>query len=755
MNRSLGKSPSVWQRAALALEEEPGTNWFARVIHHGARVALLLGTAVAIFLLFPAPRPADTAVLERGVVAPHDVIAEFSFDIPKSPDELLRQQVEAASGVPPIYDLRPEAADSVLADVAGFFAAIDSIVASTPSEARAAAIRTYMERHRVTPTSGSIALLSSPTRRSQLRRSIESAVRTLFPAGVAPSSVPAGISAVRVRTRGGEERLVPRDSLLTPDRFFSRAADLFPGRGADDTELQRLILISLFDASLIYNQQETEAARNRARAAVDPVKVTVLRGEKIVGAHEQIGEEEEARLAAYQAELNARGISGDPGRTFARSFGAVLYNALVLSILGALLFFFRRPLYRDSRALTLFAFLILTVSAAGAFIARFELAVELIPVTFAALIVAVLWDGRLGLLLALVLALLIAGQTPFLGVTAGFTAAIGGAAAAFSVKIVQRRSKTWLFISIISIAYVAAALTMGLMRSRELSEIWLSTGWGITNAIVASLLAIGFLPLLESFTGITTDQTLLELSDLNRKLLKRLSLEAPGTYAHTINVANLAEAASHSIGANGLLARVGAYYHDIGKLVKPQYFIENQPKGRNPHDKLKPSMSSSIIRSHVQEGLRLADQERLPEAVRRFIPEHHGTQHIAFFYDRARAADPDAQLNPVDFSYAGPKPQVKETAILMLSDAVESATRVLQDPNPTRIRELVDRLVTQKITEGQLDQSPLTLRDIDLIKDSLANVLTGMYHHRIDYPSSPSPAPEAPAESREPTASRH
>lgn len=757
MSRPLGQSRSVWERAALALDEEPGTNWFARAVHHGARLALLIATAIAIFLLFPAPRPADTAVLERGVVAPQDVIAEFTFDIPKSADELLRERVEAASGVPPIYDLDPAAADSVVRGVRSFFGSVDSIVASRPEGERAAALRQLMERHRITPTATSVELLISPGRRAQLQRSIESAVRDLFPTGVAPSSVPPGVSAVRVRSPDGTERLVPRDSLLTPDRFFGRAADRLPGEGGDATELQRLILISLFQPSLVYNQALTEAARERARAAVDPVKITVLRGEKIVGAHEQIGAEEEARLAAYQAELTARGAASDgSGNTFGRSLGAVLYNLLVLGILGVLVFFFRRPIYRDWRALTLFAVLILTVAAAGAFIARFALPPELIPVTFAALIVAVLWDGRLGVSLALVLALLIGGQTPFLGVTAPFTAALGGAAAAFSVKVVQRRSKTWLFISIISAAYVASALTMGLMRSREISEIWLSMGWGITNAIVASLLAIGFLPLLESFTGITTDQTLLELSDLNRKLLKRLSLEAPGTYAHTINVANLAEAASHAIGANGLLARVGAYYHDIGKLVKPQYFIENQPKGRNPHDKLKPSMSSSIIRSHVQEGLKLAESERLPEAVRRFIPEHHGTQHISFFYDRARAADPDSQLNPGDFSYAGPKPQTKETAILMLADAVESATRVLQDPNPTRIRELVDRLVANKIAEGQLDQSPLTLRDIDLIKESLSNVLTGMYHHRIDYPGSPASAPaDDPPSPLEPTASRH
>jgi cyclic-di-AMP phosphodiesterase PgpH len=742
MKRNAGAKHSVWRRAALALDEAPQAHWVYGLVHHGSRLLLLLVAAIAIFLLFPAPRLPDTAVLERGVVAPQDVIAEFTFEIPKSPDELLREQVEAASGVPPLYAQSPGAGDTIISGVRSFFLSLDTIVRTTEREERRSVVRDFMERNRLSPTSASLDILMDPTTRATLQRSIEQSVRDLYPLGVAPSSLGQGISAVRVRSPSGAERLVPRDSLLSPDRFYSLAAERLPDGSPELSELQRLVLIRFFQPNLEYDEMQTEAARQRARAAVDPMKGTVLRGERIVGAHEQIGEQEEERLRAYQAELTRRGQDafGQPGSA-GRAIGAILYNALILGIFGALLFFFRRKLYGEWRSLVLFAVLAVIVAAAGAAIARTGLPQELIPVTFAALIVAVLWDGRLGLMLALTLSLLIAGQTPFLGLTAPFTVALGGAAAAFSVKIVQRRSKTWVFISIISCAYIASAITMGLMRSRDVSEIALSAGWGITNAIVASLLAIGFLPLLESVTGITTDQTLLELSDLNRNVLKRLSLEAPGTYAHTINVANLAEAASHSIGANGLLARVGAYYHDIGKLVKPQYFIENQPRGRNPHDKLKPSMSSTIIKSHVMEGIRLAEADNIPEAVKRFIPEHHGTQHISFFYNRAKEADPDAQLNPSDFSYAGPKPQTKETAILMLADTVESAARVLQDPTPTRIREMVNRLVQAKIADGQLDQSPLTLREIDLINESLVSVLTGMYHHRIDYPSAPQGSP--------------
>jgi putative nucleotidyltransferase with HDIG domain len=241
------------------------------------------------------------------------------------------------------------------------------------------------------------------------------------------------------------------------------------------------------------------------------------------------------------------------------------------------------------------------------------------------------------------------------------------------------------------------------------------------------------LPLAEKITGVTTDLTLLEYSDLNRPLLRRLSLEAPGTYNHTISMANMVEVACTAIGANGLLARVGTYYHDIGKLRKPQYFVENQ-LGRNPHDKLKPSTSAAIIRNHVREGLELAEESHLPRAIARFIPEHHGTAQIAYFLEKAKERDGNG-VNPAEFVYPGPIPQSAETAVCMLADGVEASARVLQDPTPEKIRELIDHIVRQRIEQGQLRDAPLTLKQLDIIKEQFARVLIGQYHNRTDYPA--------------------
>jgi putative nucleotidyltransferase with HDIG domain len=226
-------------------------------------------------------------------------------------------------------------------------------------------------------------------------------------------------------------------------------------------------------------------------------------------------------------------------------------------------------------------------------------------------------------------------------------------------------------------------------------------------------------------------------ADLNKPLLRRLSLEAPGTYAHTIAMANLTEAACNAIGADGLLGRIGAYYHDVGKLRKPQHFVENQPRGRNPHDKLKPSTSASIIRSHVRDGVELAKENGVPRPIRAFISEHHGTLPISYFLAKAR--ERDDSVNAAEYAYPGPIPQSAETAVCMLADAVEATVRSLADPIPAAIRASVQATIAKRIDEGQLADAPITLRQLSVVRDQFVRILTGMYHGRIEYPAPAQP----------------
>ncbi|MGH7447799.1 MAG: HD family phosphohydrolase, partial [Longimicrobiales bacterium] len=548
--------------------------------------------------------------------------------------------------------------------------------------------------------------------------------------------------------RDGTERIISRDSVRTQTHLYGLAAQHLPPSSPPGlADFQRLAVVRFIDGSIKLDADRTTLAREQARLAVPTTKGDVLAGERVVAAHEQIRDRELERLDAYRQHMQQSGALGEGVPRYRQEIGTFLLNLLLLSIFGFLLFFYRPAVYDNVRHVLVIALLIAILSGAAAAIGRTGAPVELVPIAFPALVIAALWDGRMALNLALVMAAVLSIQEPFLSMSARMVMIMGGSAAALSVRVVQRRSQGLVLGGVVAAAYALACIGLGLLRSREAADVMTCIMWGAANGVASALIAMGFLPLFESFTRITTDQTLLELADLNRPLLKRLSLEAPGTYAHSINVANLAEAAARAIDANSLLVRVGAYYHDVGKIVTPQYFIENQARGRNPHEQIDPRRSAQIVRGHVIEGTKLAAQAKVPESVRMFIPEHHGTQTIGFFYDQARQANPDDDLDPADFAYLGPKPQIRETAIVMLADSVESAMKVLQEPTPERIRALVDRIVDAKVSQGQLDDAPLTLREISRLKEQFSSVLSGMYHHRIDYPatrevtSTPQPSP--------------
>ncbi|MGH7656775.1 MAG: HDIG domain-containing metalloprotein, partial [Gemmatimonadales bacterium] len=257
---------------------------------------------------------------------------------------------------------------------------------------------------------------------------------------------------------------------------------------------------------------------------------------------------------------------------------------------------------------------------------------------------------------------------------------------------------------------------------------------GAVMTVVSASVAMMLIPLAEWMTGITTDITLLELADPSRPLLRRLATEAPGTYAHSVAMASLCEQACNAIGANGLLARIGCYYHDVGKLVQPKYFVENQVTRINPHDQLPPADSARVVRSHVVEGLRLGREAGLPPVVLAFIPEHHGTMYLDYFRDRARQDGTYANTDDDAYRYPGPRPRSVETAVTMLADSAEAALRVLGEPTPERIRSAIEYLIQQKVEAGQLKEAPLTLSDLDRVKEEFVQHMTGIYHARVEYP---------------------
>ena len=719
---------SVLQR----LSGDPGGSLGARLAHHGARVAILVLLAVLITTLFPPSARMNVGRYEVGMVAPEDVIARIPFEVPKAPEELSRERQLAMESVPPTFDYVAQASDTMAAGLQDFFDRLEEAAGEGGRQAMEAALR---RSSLVTTPSQVVALMDGQIRRL-LRRTALTATTEIMPRGVLDAGQALNLTTPSITVREGEtERSVPAEDVITQREFFEAAGGLLPtGTTPDVQNLLRLILIRHIEFSYVLNVVATELDRDAAARSVATTKDSVLEGQAIVRAADPIQAEELERLNAYEEQLRAQGLLEVRGLRLAPLLGAWLVHVILLSLFGLVLFFFRTEIYAQIRWVLLMAVLVAVYFGAAAAVAANGLAPEWLPIAFVALPVGVLWDTRISLVLVLIIAMITGTLAPFSEYGTVLSVAAGGGAAAMSVRAVRRRSDTWRSIAIIAVATGLVILGHALTVNRELTDVATAAFIASGNATFAALLAMGFLWLFELFTGITTDQTLLEWADPTRPLLKRLSMEAPGTYAHTINVANLSEAAANAIGANGLLCRVGVYYHDVGKMLKPHYFVENQPDGRNPHDKLKPATSATIVREHVTEGERLARDAKVPDVVVDFILEHHGTQRIGFFYEKAKEELGD-DLDEARFAYPGPKPQSRETAIVMLADSCESATRAMKDPTPERVRDLVHTIAQSKIDQGQLSEAPLTLRELALIEDQFAKILGGVHHRRIEYPA--------------------
>ncbi len=380
----------------------------------------------------------------------------------------------------------------------------------------------------------------------------------------------------------------------------------------------------------------------------------------------------------------------------------------------------------------LFAYLLINLSK-GLEYQALDSALYGIPIPAGAMLVSLLFDFHTAITFSFAVSLL----TGLWLQDASFSvyAFVGSITAAFSVIRCKKRSGILKGGGVVIAANVVTVITILLFRGELFTmkappSILFSALCGMSVAAVVSLI----LPVIEYIFKVTTDISLLELLDLNQPLMKNLMVTAPGTYHHSVIVGNLAESAAEIVGANPLLARVSAYYHDIGKIKMPDYFVENQSSTVSKHEKLTPHMSSMIITNHVKEGLELAGEFKLPEPIIDIIEQHHGTMLISYFYQKAKENVGNGSPAEEDYRYHGPKPQTRVAALVMMADGVEAASRVLSDPTPARIASLVDRIINHIFLEGQLDECELTLKDIHEIKKRFTYILTGIFHKRVDYP---------------------
>ena len=488
--------------------------------------------------------------------------------------------------------------------------------------------------------------------------------------------------------------------------------------------------------TLTWDESQSADALKSELDNLEPEVVQYSKGiSQLAVGGETLGPDQIELLRKEHAEVLA--TMGWPQRLVRVAASFAMYLALY-ALLGTYIYFRDPNLIRDFRKfLRLQALVLLTITFAK-ICSRDSWQVELVPMMLFAMTASIAYRQEIALLLSAGICLV-----TVISLGQGLTELVIMAATLSTTVILLRnvRSRTKL-IYIGAVAGVVAFLTtlsVGIVRDPGVGlPLLVNAGWYGLLASIAGVLMTGILPFVETGMELQTDISLLELGDVAHPLLQELVRRAPGTYNHSISVASVAEAAADSIGANGLLCRVGAYFHDIGKMMKPQYFIENQGTEGSRHEALLPAMSTLIIIAHVKDGADLARQHHLPQPLIDFILQHHGTTLVEYFYNRAsKQSEDDPEAGEVDettYRYPGPKPQTREAAVLMLSDAVESASRTLQEPAPSRIESLVHEIASKRLLDGQFDECGLTFKELRTVENSIVKSLTAMYHGRVKYP---------------------
>ena len=517
--------------------------------------------------------------------------------------------------------------------------------------------------------------------------------------------------------------------------------NLTQGATSHDLEVIKGVALRMITPNLIFDRNGTDDKKAEARAAVRPVLFKMKRGEMIVRVGERVSSEQAMKLEKiFKAKSHAPIVTGIGvfglilvlcyapyrfGRKNIRKFNPTNKDILLLSLLTVANFAVLKLVYAISTAL---GGIFPSIDTASYF--------YLFPFAASAIIVRIILNSEVALVYCAICA-------PLTGIMLNNSlqvviyALLGGIVGAHGVRQCKERGTIYSAGFKVSVVNMALALCFQIYSDSHFS---LQTIYCLAFALLAGLInavyASGTIPLVEALFQYTTDVKLLELANLNSPLLRELMIRAPGTYHHSVLVGNMVEAGAEAINANPLLARVAAYYHDVGKLKKPQYFIENIRDGENRHDKLSPSMSALILISHMKEGVELAREHRIGLPIIEIIRQSHGTSLISFFYLKAKGLElPGAPpVEERDFRYPGPKPQTREAGLVLLADCVEAASRTLADPTPARIQGMVQKIINNIFIDGQLDECELTLKNLHEIAKSFNQILSGIYHHRIDYP---------------------
>ncbi len=712
-------------------------------------INLLLGLALVAgsVLLFPpvAPAPRFDFQLNQVTGSAEEVIAPIDFRVPVDERLLEERRVQASLQVPPVYREDPELGrqirerlDRLSADLV-FVDSSDTLRAGADSLRDSTERRLKLQRLQPDMDYSVLALLLDSPDRSKILDRVQTVCDSLLERGILDTRSPfvEGLSGdqpfILIGAEG--EQIADAVAMLDQDQlesFLDRRGrgwkDWLPESAVAFRSLSR----GLLRPNLSYLDAETSLRKQEAAETV-PSHSLIPKGVRILGPNLQVTQDHLDKLAALESQLGLQPESRL--RILGIYAGRILLLVFLLFLAVRFLTLYRADFFQQWRRTLFLVLLQLLFLVASSLVLGLDSAgaMYLLPIAFVAMLVAGLYDSVLAVVSTLG-AILLLGISTSVPPAALLLSLLVGGAAIFSMGQIRSRLQLYKSILYISLAYLVGIGAVELGRTPPL-DILTHALMGMAGGLVCAWLVLPITPLMERFLDITTELSLLELTDLNRPILKRMKVEAPGSFQHSLVVSNLAEAAADAIGARPLLAKVCAYYHDIGKLTKPDYFGENVRASKNRHDKLTPNMSALIISAHVKEGLELAEKIKLPSVVTAGIPEHHGTTVMEYFYRKAQEDDPKGTVRAEDFRYPGPKPQSPETAILMMADTVEATVRSLDAPTPGKIRTVVTEAIEKRLGDGQLEECGLSIQDLAGIRESFITTFHSIYHPRIKYPS--------------------
>lgn len=703
------------------------------------KVLILFITTLLISLMFPRGESLESEVSVGSIWIQDDLIAPFSFPIIKSEEVYQKELEEAKNKVYPIFIIDEENSQKSIDSLKKYnkylIAILDSDLTKTnPKFENPTFLSTesyeIFKKYRLQEKSFS----KRNNKFNNLISNTENVIKEIYKIGILNleySQISKDSIALR---RNNIDQIVPKEKFYDT-KTVKKVIENYLSLNNNEEEKKTLSeYISHFIVpNIIYSDEFTKEEIEIAQNKVSKYTGIVNENERIVAKHDRITPEIKQKIDSFKiAKGNVIGLEG----IVLQGIGKFLHIVALLILLIIYTFLFRKKIFYDNVKIILIAILLLGISLLTFLINQLKVTDSiklLIFIPTASMLITIIFDSRLGFYTTVVFSL-IAGALR--GNDYSFVAMniVAGVLSVYTVRDIKNRTQIFRSFLFILIGYAGTILAFGLERFDSFEKILIELSFAGTNALISPILTYGLLIFFEHIFKITTDLSLLELSNFERPLLRELAKKAPGSFNHSLVMGTMAESAAEAIGANALLSRVGAYYHDIGKIITPNFFVENQLDNNNIHENLKPEESVKVILEHVSKGIELAKENKLPQEIIDFIPMHHGTLVLTFFYEKAKKLYGEDKVNIDDYRYPGPKPQTKETAIVMLADCCESAVRSVENPDSAKVENLINNLINSRVEDGQLDEAPITFKDITQIKSVFVNILLGHHHKRIRYP---------------------